>query len=260
MKKNQIKLLVTGALLVCTLGLVGCGNASKPAVDELISEDETSYEAVVLEDETVYEDLVTEEESSPIELENDVAVIYEELDIVEYVKDTYPDITIGEDRVLTDQGISGEELAMVNNASCTLSEDWVFFYEDPALGFKRYSYLGETKTVASVVLNVSWYVATVEKSDAEFAEFMKALIAEEKSNTLKTINNFSHITVNGYEGYYLEVDTTSTSYQDLTAIYINVDGYVYSFTIFYSNEDIDPAIKEAGVASAMNVVSSFVRN
>lgn len=78
-----------------------------------------------------------------------------------------------------------------------------------------------------------------------------------KKNNGGSVTDLHRINLNGNLGYSITVNRTESGVLDGTTLYFHVGKYLYSFEIGYNNEFIDSVTKNAGITSALNVISSF---
>ena len=174
-------------------------------------------------------------------------------EFVEYVKSNYPNISISNDEIFTPVHSIGTPYYMDNYMYYTPTNDWVLERYDPWGGYTEHLYKGVNvhEKMVSLCANSSYSAEPTTK------EGLHNIIKDYLKNNSGVVTDFHCINLNGNLGYSITVNKTESGVLDGTTLYFLVGNYLYSFNIQYNNEFIDPTTKNAGIASALNVISSF---
>ena len=239
-------------MVATMLALAGCGKEETPE-EKFKSELQDALEDM----EKDFEEAKKEHDSFFFEEEPTVSEEVHTEIVIPYLREQYPDISIGDAMNLEKADLSGETLTIGNRVSFTIPEDWVV---DSTNNTSVYcDYKGNSAVESYVGLNFLFEKAVEGASYTSreaFDQHIIDLITFQHENSYNRFTTLSPITINGYDGYYYELDRSSTSMSDNIYMDIYMDGAWFTITIAYFN-DTDPAIKEAGIASAMEVARTL---
>lgn len=251
------KTLIIATMVAAMVAFAGCGKEDIPEkkdkskienVAEKMSDDFVKYSEKEKENsrEQFPEKTQEETENTPT------------LTVIPHIREAFPEITIGDDIVLEKKSLTGETLMIENRVAFTVPEEWL---ESSATRTSvYYDYKDNNAPIEAFVGLQFFYDNALEGiSYISWETFEQTIIdsitlhQEKSSNTL---SNLTHININGYDGYCLDINRSHPSNSDITSLFIYMDGCYLQLAISYF-DSVDPAIKESGFASAMEVISTL---
>lgn len=251
------KTLIFATMVAAMVALAGCGKEDIPE-----KKDKSKIENVAekMPDDFV-EYLEKEKENSREQFPEKKQEETENaptLTVIPHIRETFPEITIGDDIVLKETPLTGKQIIIGDLAFFTVSEDWIIF--DPDRGIRTCLYKEKNAPAESYAYLMFAYDKILQDiSFSSWFELETHIINNlnmVQASSSETITNLSYINVNGYDGYYYEIERADTTIVDSIHFEIYMNGYSFSVSVGYFDV-VDPAVKEDAIASAMEVISTL---
>ena len=251
------KLLVLMCALSMTM-LAACGssdNAKSSSVENPVIE---STEVIESSEEVVESTQEQETEAPTTEPITETEEI-EEVDVViEYVQTNFLEITIGEEQTFGDAQMEGEEYSLNDTIKFKVSGDWVLTNDDPWAGMMEFAYKGEMFHEKLVYFMVNGFLSFEPMTQEEFYEDMKNRIKSQYESDDREVTMVNKVNISGYDGYSITTEISESGMLDFICTYVLIDDGLYQIYVEYNSEVIEPSIKEAGIASALENINTFV--
>jgi len=178
--------------------------------------------------------------------------------VIQHVQKNYPGTSIGEDIILRGVTLTGQKVLIGNLASFTVSDDWILF--DPDRGNRTGFYKDKNAPAESwAYLIFSYDTLLTDTSFSSWLELEKSIISTldmVHGSSSETISNLCYINVNGYDGYYYEIERTDTTIADSIYFQFYMNGYTFTVSVGYL-DTVNPTVKEAAIASAMEIIRTL---
>ena len=234
------KILVMICVLSITM-LIACGGSDNT---ESSKEDEKSTQ--LQENETPTTEETVEEEIEEVDV------------VIEYVQANYPEITIGDNQIFGNVEMEGTEYSINDNIKYKVSSDWVLIDGSSWSPMKTFAYKGEMQREKLVYYIVNGFPMYEQITQDEFCEDVKNRITTQCENDGVEVTMVTKVNISGYNGYCITSETLDEGLMDYICIYVLIDGTMYDVIIQCNNESLDPSIREAGIASALENLNTFV--
>jgi len=154
--------------------------------------------------------------------------------IMQYVKDTYPEFTIGEDLLITNQNLSGETIIIREHVQFIVTDSWELRQQDDYN--KYYRYKSDSSSNFEICISNSSYSDSGDITEDEAIKWMKGEITyyvNSTNNNHHKLNYVSEVHINDYSGIHLNVTTMNGGTKEF--IYVYIDGQKYTITLSYNS-------------------------
>lgn len=253
--KNKLLVLMCALSIIMLAACGGSGNEEAIRAENPVIE---STE-VVASSEEVVESTQEQETEVPITEPITETEEIEEVDVViEYVQTNFPEITIGEEQIFGDAQMEGEEYFLKDTIKYKVNSDWVLTNDDPWGGMTEFAYKGELWQEKLVYFRPSGFYSFEPMTQEEFYVYVQDMVKSSHEGDDVEVSLVNKVNISGYDGYSITRERFESGVLDSTMFYLLIDNGLYEIYIEYNNEFIEPAIKEAGIASALENINTFV--